>query len=85
MTTVIFRINGKGILEIKRGSSFKSCSCPKISDFAFCSDDCPLFGEPEEVDIAMGVHDKIQKYIKLELCENKTLYCKKAEFKDERR
>jgi len=82
---MIFRITERGILEIKRGSLFKTMICPKSNRAEPCKDDCPLFGEPEEINVVQDFSYKEEIYIKLELCEGKILYCKKELFKDERR
>jgi hypothetical protein len=63
--TVKIRIEVYGNLEIERGGQWKWMKCPHQGEGHYCSDNCPLFGEPEQVEWAS---DQI-----LCLCDHKIL------------
>jgi hypothetical protein len=75
-----FKINKDGILEIERAGKFKKmeCTLAYVTDgLVFCSDNCPLFGEPE-------YYGNIIDNIHLRLCHNVLLHGTKEYCKDER-
>lgn len=71
------KINDLGDLEIFRNSKFKmqKCNFAEMDGLGsqFCGDNCPLFGEPESVDVVC---------VSIEICQGRTLLF--GEFTDER-
>jgi hypothetical protein len=81
-----FKINKDGILEIERAGKFKPQYC-RVSGFYRthdktglqpCGDNCPLFGEPEIIEIL----NKTKKIVNMRLCQNVELVCDFEDFKD---
>lgn len=49
MKKVKGKLNKDGVLEIERAGKFKKADCRHDRGGIFCTDDCSLFQEPEEM------------------------------------
>ncbi|HBA85998.1 MAG TPA: hypothetical protein DCZ95_18085 [Verrucomicrobia bacterium] len=71
------KIDCKGFLKLMRGKDLKQQVCPFSNGGAWCSDDCPLFGEPRAGLMGPG-------RVCLDICQGRTLVFGDGDFVDER-